>query len=73
MDANKMGDPNTTVPVSTDPIIRFENVHKRFGPLVVLDGMTLDIPRDRTTVILGPSGVGKSVLLQHIVVLLRPD
>ncbi len=54
-------------------IIRFEDVHKRFGPLVVLDGMTLDIPQDQTTVILGPSGVGKSVLLKHIVGLLRPD
>ncbi len=68
-----MGDSNAATPALSDPIIRFDNVHKRFGPLVVLDGMSLDIPRDRTTVILGPSGVGKSVLLKHIVGLLRPD
>ncbi len=73
MGAATADNPTTTKPETTNPIIRFENVHKRFGPLVVLDGMTLDIPQDRTTVILGPSGVGKSVLLKHIVGLLRPD
>jgi phospholipid/cholesterol/gamma-HCH transport system ATP-binding protein len=55
------------------PVIRFEDVHKRFGPLVVLNGLTLDIPADRTTVVIGPSGTGKSVLLKHIVGLLKPD
>ncbi len=58
---------------SNSPIIRFEDVHKRFGPLVVLDGLTLDVFADQTTVVIGPSGVGKSVLLKHIVGLLRPD
>lgn len=55
------------------PVIRFENVHKRFGSLVVLNGVDLDIPADQTTVVIGPSGTGKSVLLKHIVGLLRPD
>ncbi len=55
------------------PVIRFENVHKRFGSLVVLNGLDLDIPADQTTVVIGPSGTGKSVLLKHIVGLLRPD
>ncbi|MGC8625285.1 MAG: ABC transporter ATP-binding protein [Phycisphaerae bacterium] len=58
---------------SATPVIRFENVHKRFGPLIVLDGLNLDIPADQTTVIIGPSGTGKSVLLKHIVGLLKPD
>jgi phospholipid/cholesterol/gamma-HCH transport system ATP-binding protein len=55
------------------PVIRFEDVHKRFGPLVVLNGLNLDIPADQTTVVIGPSGTGKSVLLKHIVGLLKPD
>src|SRR5271170_893614 len=55
------------------PIIRFHDVHKRFGPLVVLDGLNLDIPQDQTTVVIGPSGTGKSVLLKHIVGLLKAD
>ncbi len=55
------------------PVIRFENIHKRFGPLVVLNGLNLDIPADQTTVVIGPSGTGKSVLLKHIVGLLKPD
>lgn len=56
-----------------DPIIRLVDVHKAFGDLVVLDGVSLDIPRGRTTAIIGPSGTGKSVLIKHIVGLLEPD
>ena len=54
-------------------MIRFTDVHKRFGPKVVLDGLTLDIPDGQTTVIIGFSGTGKSVALKHIVGLLAPD
>ncbi|MGN6370207.1 MAG: ABC transporter ATP-binding protein [Phycisphaerae bacterium] len=53
--------------------IHLENIHKRFGKLVVLDGVTLNIPERESVVVLGPSGTGKSVLLKHIVGLLRPD
>lgn len=56
-----------------DPIIRLVDVHKRFGDLVVLDGVSMGIPRGLTTVLLGPSGTGKSVLIKHIVGLLEPD
>ncbi len=56
-----------------DPAIRFVGVSKAFGDLVVLDDVSLDIPRGRTTAIIGPSGTGKSVLLKHIVGLLQPD
>jgi len=55
------------------PLISLRNLHKRFGKLVVLDGVSLDIEAGKTIVILGPSGTGKSVLLKHIVGLLRPD
>jgi len=53
--------------------VRIVNVHKRFGSLVVLDGVSFDIPRGQTTAIIGPSGTGKSVMLKHIVGLIRPD
>ena len=56
-----------------DTIIRLEKVHKAFGRLVVLDGVDLSIRAGETTVVIGPSGSGKSVLLKHIVGLLRPD
>lgn len=55
-----------------DPIV-LEGVTRSFGALRVLDGVDLRIPRGRTTVIIGPSGTGKSVLLKHIVGLLKPD
>ena len=55
------------------PIIQFKSVHKRFGRLVVLSGVTLDIERGKCLAVIGASGTGKSVLLKHIVGLLRPD
>ncbi len=54
-------------------MIRLRGVHKRFGPLTVLNGVDLDIYAGQTTVVLGPSGTGKSVMLKHIVGLLQPD
>jgi phospholipid/cholesterol/gamma-HCH transport system ATP-binding protein len=54
-------------------IIEFRNVHKRFGQLVVLNGVSLHIERGKCLVIIGASGTGKSVLLKHLVGLLKPD
>jgi phospholipid/cholesterol/gamma-HCH transport system ATP-binding protein len=56
-----------------DCLIELRDLHKRFDSLVVLDGVSLCIPADRITTIIGKSGVGKSVLLKHIVGLLQPD
>jgi phospholipid/cholesterol/gamma-HCH transport system ATP-binding protein len=56
-----------------DTIIRLDKVSKRFGALTVLDNVDMSIERGRTTAIIGPSGTGKSVLLKHIVGLIRPD
>ena len=54
-------------------MIRFESVHKAFGPKQVLRGLDLIIPDQLTTVILGYSGTGKSVALKLICGLLAPD
>jgi phospholipid/cholesterol/gamma-HCH transport system ATP-binding protein len=54
-------------------MIRFQDVRKAFGPKVVLDGVTLDVPEGGTTVLIGFSGSGKSVLIKHVVGLLTPD
>ncbi len=56
-----------------DPVIVFDNVHKAFRGQKVLDGLHLEIPRGRTTVIIGRSGGGKSVTLKHMIGLMRPD
>ena len=55
------------------PVVRLVNVHKRFGELIVLNGVNLKLRQGETTVIIGESGSGKSVLLNHIVRLLKPD
>lgn len=54
-------------------MIQFEKVHKAFDGNVVLNSFTLDIPTGETTVIIGSSGAGKSVVLKHIVGLLEAD
>ncbi len=60
-------------PQGSDPCVRLKGIKKAFGKLVVLDGIDLDFQAGKTTVIIGPSGTGKSVLLKHIVGLLKPD
>jgi phospholipid/cholesterol/gamma-HCH transport system ATP-binding protein len=54
-------------------IIELRHVYKSFGKQVVLKDINLKIERGKTTVVLGESGTGKSVLLKNIVVLMRPD
>jgi phospholipid/cholesterol/gamma-HCH transport system ATP-binding protein len=54
-------------------MIEIKGVHKSFGAQKVLRGVDLQIPQGKITVILGRSGVGKSVLLKHIIGLIRPD
>jgi phospholipid/cholesterol/gamma-HCH transport system ATP-binding protein len=56
-----------------ETLVRLEAVSKSFGTLRVLNGVSLDIKRGQTTVVIGPSGTGKSVLLKLIVGLLKPD
>lgn len=54
-------------------MIKLVDIHKSFGKQKVLDGIDLEIEAGKTTVIIGRSGGGKSVLLKHIIGLLRPD
>jgi phospholipid/cholesterol/gamma-HCH transport system ATP-binding protein len=54
-------------------MIRIRNLWKRFGNNQVLTGLDLDVRKGETLVILGRSGVGKSVLLRHIIGLEKPD
>ncbi len=53
--------------------IELKGVHKAFGPKRVLEGFSLGIQEGETLSLIGQSGVGKSVVLKHIVGLLEPD
>ena len=55
------------------PLIQLDNVYKRFGPNQVLKGANLSIYQGEITTVIGKSGMGKSVLLKHIIGLLKPD
>jgi len=59
--------------MTTDFIIRFNNIKKAFGPNVVYTDFTLDIQRHETITIMGGSGTGKSVALKLLIGLLKPD
>jgi phospholipid/cholesterol/gamma-HCH transport system ATP-binding protein len=67
---------NKAVPDSgtTDAeVIRLVDVYKSFGEHPVLEGLNLGIPRGKLTTIIGRSGGGKSVLLKHMIGLIRPN
>jgi phospholipid/cholesterol/gamma-HCH transport system ATP-binding protein len=55
------------------PFVAVENLHKSFGSLTVLNGVSLSVSRGETLAVLGRSGTGKSVLLRVIIGLERPD
>jgi phospholipid/cholesterol/gamma-HCH transport system ATP-binding protein len=55
------------------PFIEFIDVHKSFGDRTILDGVSFTVEKGTTFAILGPSGIGKTVTITHIVGLLKPD
>jgi len=54
-------------------VIQFKNIVKSFGPKRVLDDVSFDVRRGEVFFIIGASGVGKSVLIKHLIGLLYPD
>lgn len=57
----------------SEPVIRLVGIEKSLEGKKVLDGIDLDIPRQRITAVIGLSGAGKSVLLKHMIGLMKPD
>jgi phospholipid/cholesterol/gamma-HCH transport system ATP-binding protein len=57
----------------SDDAIEFIDVVKAFGRNRVLNGLNLGVPEDQISMIIGPSGTGKSVCIKHMVGLLYPD
>jgi phospholipid/cholesterol/gamma-HCH transport system ATP-binding protein len=60
-------------PTPGEQLIRFEHLVKVFGPKHVYDDVDLDVRAGETLVVMGGSGVGKSVLLKCMIGLMRPD
>jgi len=58
---------------TSDIAIRVTNLHKSFGEHAVLQGIELSIKRGHITTVIGGSGSGKTVLIKHIIGLIRPD
>jgi phospholipid/cholesterol/gamma-HCH transport system ATP-binding protein len=56
-----------------EPAIQLVNVEKRFGSQHVLRGVNMSIAEGKTTVVVGGSGQGKSVIIKHILGLVKPD
>ena len=54
-------------------VLRADDVHKRYGDLEVLRGVTFEVEPGQVKVIIGPSGSGKSTLLRCLALLEEPD
>ncbi|HEY5940155.1 MAG TPA: ATP-binding cassette domain-containing protein [Gemmatimonadales bacterium] len=54
-------------------MIELHALHKAFGKQVVLDRVDFEVREGETVALMGPSGTGKSVLLKHIIGLIKPD
>jgi len=54
---------------TNDPIIRFQDVVKKFGPTTVLDGLNFDVARGERVTLIGPSGSGKTTILRLLMTL----
>ncbi|TPN41829.1 ectoine/hydroxyectoine ABC transporter ATP-binding protein EhuA [Mesorhizobium sp. B1-1-9] len=55
--------------MTEQPMVRFENVSKRYGSLTVLDGLNLEIARGEKVSVIGPSGSGKTTVLRMLMTL----
>jgi phospholipid/cholesterol/gamma-HCH transport system ATP-binding protein len=60
-------------PTGVPDAVEFVEVHKAFGKNKILRGLNMGIPENKISMILGPSGTGKSVCIKHMVGLLYPD
>jgi phospholipid/cholesterol/gamma-HCH transport system ATP-binding protein len=63
----------TIRPTDSPDAVEFVEVHKAFGRNKVLRGLNMGLPDGKISMIIGPSGTGKSVCIKHIVGLLYPD
>jgi len=63
----------TVYPSGRPDAVQFVDIHKSFGRNHILRGLNMSIPEGLVTMIIGPSGTGKSVCIKHMVGLLYPD
>jgi phospholipid/cholesterol/gamma-HCH transport system ATP-binding protein len=69
VEAGRLGDP----PPPPEVLVELRDLHKSFGDARILTGVSLAVPRGISAVVMGGSGTGKSVLIKHVVQLLKPD
>ncbi len=60
-------------PPSDDTVVELRDVYKGFGEKEILKGVSFDVPRGQSVLVMGGSGTGKSVTIKHVVQLLDPD
>lgn len=63
----------TDMAVAPPPAVEFRGLRKRFGRLVALDGIDVQVAPGHITALVGPNGAGKSTLIKCLLGLVRPD
>src|ERR1700754_1149715 len=67
------GVPGAWADLAARPLVRFEAVSKRFGPITAIEQVSLDIQPGEFFALLGPSGCGKTTLLRMLAGFERPS
>lgn len=57
----------------SNPVVRIENLRKSYGPIVALDGISLEVEGGKIFGLLGPNGAGKTTAVKILTTLVRPD
>ncbi len=64
---------NTPAWTRTKPLLSLRSIHKSYGPLEVLRGVSLDVTAGQVVCLIGPSGSGKTTLLRCVNYLETPE
>jgi ABC-2 type transport system ATP-binding protein len=62
-----------TAPAGADALVRASFLSRRFGPILAVDGVTLDVRHGEMFGLIGPDGAGKTTILRMVLGLLKPD